>query len=140
MGPLDVVLAKAAFCEALERAWSERSAPERVQKILRCADERDLEAAYKELGLEMMGRGRRTGANEFVEIWRVAGSGAAGARVEEDEDAVVKNGLASGLAKGIGKAFARTVNRRQAHLPRGQQTKAWAHQRTGSVVRRPKVA
>lgn len=111
MGPLDVVLAKAALCEALERTWSARSAPERVQKILRCADERDLEAAYRELGLEMMERGRRAGAAEFVEIWKSAISGAAGAEADEDVEGAPKGGLASGLAKGIGKAFARSEER-----------------------------
>lgn len=120
MGPLGLVLTKNALCLVLEKHWSPGKAPERVERVLGCSDERELEAAYKELGVEMMDRNRRAGAKELVEAWRGARAAAPELASREDEDDEAAGGgarIARGIAKNLGRAFSRQAQ--EGGLPSG---------------------
>lgn len=118
MGPLEMVLAKDELCAAVERALGEaRSAPG-VAALLRAGNERELDAAYKEVGLSLMESGKRKEAREFVEVWRrrtsseASRAGAVPVKTqynleddEEGEPEVPSLAKGLGLAMGLGKAF-----------------------------------
>lgn len=118
MGPLDMVLAKDDLCEVIERQWGAFQSIMRVNKILACGDERELEDEFKRLGLELMEAGKREAGWEFAKAWKrrkekvqedIARSGSTHYALDDDDDddAPSKPSLAKGLAMGLGKAFSR---------------------------------
>jgi hypothetical protein len=121
MGPLEMVLTKQELCEVIEKHWGPFQSITRVHKILACGDERELEAEFKRLGLELMEVGKREAGWEFAKIWKSSkekeqdSPAARGATQyalddEEEEDTTPKPSLAKELAKGLSKAFARAGN------------------------------
>lgn len=113
-----MVLAKDELCSAVERAMGEERAGAEVASILRSGNERELDAAYKKVGLGLMEAGKRGSARELVEVWRRRTEEGAAVSIEpktkyslEDEDEedqeVEIPSLAKGLglAMGLGKAF-----------------------------------
>lgn len=113
MGPLDMVLAKDALCEVLERRWGAKAAT-RTAQVLRCSEACELERVFKGLGMEMMEEGHKEGAREWVATWRArsvlksAGDQWKSPSDEEEEEEAPKASIAAGIAKGFGKAFSKS--------------------------------
>ena len=119
MGPLDMVLAKDALSEILEKSWGD-DLGSRVTTILAAGTEKELESAFKVLGLELMESSQKKNAWEFARIWKTYQNGVeasvpikpikglAALDDDEDDEPIIKQSLAQGLAKGIGKAFAKS--------------------------------
>lgn len=121
MGPLDMVLAKDALCEALERQWGQPAAAAKTRRILSAGSHEELELAFKDLGMELMTAGRNEAGWEFAKIWKgfIQGGGAAPIpapssidRLDDDDDVEAEGedgagrrskGWSLGLGKGKAK-------------------------------------